>query len=212
MFIPKHFQEEDNDKLTDFIAQYPFATIVSHTASGIEANHIPLYLEQHNDKKILLGHIAKGNPLWKNLQSSEESLVIFNGPNCYVSPNYYPSKQEHGRAVPTWNYQVVHAKGCIHCFHDDARKLEVVNHLTNLHEIEQKTPWSVSDAPSIYIEKMLSAIVGVEIEVTSLVGKWKVSQNQSENNQQGVIKGLSLEADANSQKMAEIVNINKSSC
>lgn len=208
MYMPKHFQEHDENNLLELIEHYPFATLITHSELGIEANHLPLYIQQNNDEKVLLGHIAKANPLWKTIQAGAETLVVFNGPNCYISPNYYPSKRENGRAVPTWNYIAVHAKGNIQCFHVNDRKLEVVSHLTNLHEVDQPQPWSVSDAPNVYIEKMLSAIVGLEIEVTSLIGKWKVSQNQSGDNQQGVITGLLSEVENNSHKMAEIIKTN----
>ena len=211
MYTPKHFQEHDEVVLFALLEQYPFASLITYSDSGIEVNHIPFYLQQKEDRKVLLGHIAKGNPLWKNIQEGSQVLVIFNGPNCYISPNYYPSKQENGRAVPTWNYVAVHVKGNMQYLHDDKKKLAIVNELTNLHEANQKTPWSVSDAPSIYIEKMLPAIVGIEIEITSLVGKWKVSQNQPEKNQQGVITGLLSEADLNSLTMAEIIKENQRS-
>jgi transcriptional regulator len=209
MYTPKHFQELDEVKLLELIAQYPFASLITHSDSGIEANHIPFYIQENNESKVLLGHIAKANPLWKSIQEGSEALVIFNGPNCYISPNYYPSKQENGRAVPTWNYMTVHVKGRLHYFHSDEKKLAIVNQLTNLHEVHQDIPWTVNDAPSIYIEKMLSAIVGIEIEITDIVGKWKVSQNQSENNQQGVLAGLLSEVENNSQKMAEIIKNNQ---
>lgn len=193
MYIPKHFQESNEATLIDLIGQFPFASLISKVDSGIEVNHLPFYLEKKEGKKVLFAHIAKANSLWKMKQESEDALVVFNGPNGYISPNYYPSKQEHGRAVPTWNYIAVHVKGTLKFRHENETKLAIVNHLTNLHEVHQPKPWSVSDAPSHYIEKMLSAIVGIEVEINDMVGKWKVSQNQSLENQQGVVNGLTAE-------------------
>lgn len=208
MYSPKHFQEHDEDNLIELIAQYPFASLITYAGSDIKVDHLPFYLEKKDNKKTLFSHIAKANPLWKSLKNGSEALIIFSGPNCYISPNYYPTKQENGRVVPTWNYVAVHVKGSIRFIHEDKSKLSLVSNLTNLHEAEQKAPWSVNDAPSSYIDKMLSAIVGIEIEVTSMLGKRKVSQNQSESNQQGVIKGLLSETDPHSHKMAELVKTN----
>jgi transcriptional regulator len=190
VYIPKHFQENNQENLTTLIAQYPFASLITHSATAIEVNHLPFYLAYKEGRKVLFAHIAKANPLWKTVQESEPAFIVFNGPNGYISPNYYPSKQQHGRAVPTWNYVAVHVKGTLKFLHDNETKLTLVKHLTNLHESNQPKPWSVSDAPSLYIEKMLSAIVGLEVEINSIVGKCKISQNQSLENQQGVISGL----------------------
>ena len=195
-------------QLKNLMKEYPFATLVTYSEAGIEATHLPVIYRCVNGNELIQGHIAKVNKLWESVKNGSDVLLIFNGPNGYISPNYYPSKRENGRAVPTWNYIAVHAKGNIQCFHVNDRKLEVVSHLTNLHEVDQPQPWSVSDAPNVYIEKMLSAIVGLEIEVTSLIGKWKVSQNQSGDNQQGVITGLLSEVENNSHKMAEIIKTN----
>ena len=207
MYIPKHFQEHREENLIELIAQYPFASLVTYSKPGIEVNHLPFYLKKNKGKNLLLAHIAKANPLWKTVQAGEESLIIFNGPNAYVSPNYYPSKLAHGRAVPTWNYVAVHVKGTMKFLHDNESKLTVVEHLTNLHESHQPKPWSVSDAPSMYIEKMLSAIVGLEIEIISMVGKWKVSQNQSLENQQGVISGLAATSTQQKANLASMMKV-----
>lgn len=205
MHIPKNFRESSQSTLNNMIEQYPFATLIVHNEAGLEANHIPLFLQTFEKKIVLQGHIAKANPLWKNTSEQSEVLVTFNGPNCYISPNYYPTKQENGRAVPTWNYVSVHVKGKINYIHNDEWKLTMLNNLTDQHESHQKQPWSINDAPQEYIERMLSAIVGIEIEVKSMEGKWKVSQNQSDKNKQGVITGLSQETESNALKIAELV-------
>jgi len=163
-------------------------------------------LKECGDKVFLQGHIAKVNNLWKNLENGTEVLVVFSGPNCYVSPNYYPTKKQHGKAVPTWNYVTVHAKGQLSFVHDDVWNLQMINALTDQHEASQKKPWSIADAPADYIQKMLPAIVGLQIDVSSIVGQWKLSQNQPEQNQQGVFEGLSKEDCSNSQKISMLVS------
>jgi transcriptional regulator len=205
MHTPKTFQQNDPQHLHDIIINYPFATLVTHSQSGLEVNHLPFFLKQSKGKTILQGHIAKANPLWKNLNDNADVLLVFHGPNCYISPNHYPTKKETGKAVPTWNYVVVHVKGTLSFIHDQSWKLNMINNLTNQHEAEQENPWSISDAPEIYIEKMLTAIVGLEIEVLSITGKWKLSQNQPERNKQGVVTGLSQANDSDLRKVAELV-------
>ncbi|SMM98847.1 Transcriptional regulator [uncultured Candidatus Thioglobus sp.] len=205
MHIPKNFKQNDPVQFEQLINKYPFASLITNSKSELEVNHIPLILNQSNEKQVLHGHIAKANPLWKNLKGKSEVLVVFNGPNCYISPNYYPTKKETGKVVPTWNYVVLHIKGTISFIHDNQWKLNSVNNLTKQHENEQPIPWSVSDAPDEYIQKMLPAIVGLEIEILSSTGQWKVSQNQPEQNKQGVIAGLSQESESNYQKIAKLV-------
>ena len=205
MHIPKKFKQNDPNHLKDIILKYPFATLITNSDSGLEANHIPIFLNQSKGKDILQGHIAKVNPLWKNLKDKSEVLVVFNGPNCYISPNYYPTKKETGKVVPTWNYVTVHVKGVMSYIHDEKWKLNMLNNLTNQHEVGQPNPWSISDAPEEYIQKMIPAIVGLEIKALSITGQWKVSQNQPEQNKQGVAAGLSQESESDSQKIAELV-------
>ena len=148
-----------------------------------------MLLTEHPEGKLFLqGHIAKANPLWKT--TPKEVLVIFTGPDSYISPSYYSSKQVDGKAVPTWNYVAVHIKGSLRFIHDAHWCLNLVSRLSTQHEQERDKPWSVSDAPQEYIEKMLSAVVGLEIEVNSLVCKVKASQNQTSENKQGVVSGL----------------------
>lgn len=205
MHTPRLFEQNDPLKLKEHISCYPFATLISNTDAGLDATHIPFILNQSNDKDVLQAHIAKTNPLWEKLANKSEVLVVFNGPNCYVSPNFYPTKIETGRAVPTWNYVTVHIKGALSFIHDDDWILQMIDRLTTQQEAAQPSPWSVSDAPDEYIKKMLTAVVGIEIEVSSIVGQWKLSQNQPEKNKQGVVSGLSQEQGENSQKIAELV-------
>jgi len=208
MYIPKKFQQDDIKNFKDVMIEYPFATLITHNETGTDAEHIPLLLNRVNDKDVLQGHIAKANPLWKNIKENTPVLIVFNGPNCYISPNYYPTKQDHGKVVPTWNYVVVHVKGIISAIHDEKWKLKMIDNLTNQHEKHQANPWVITDAPSEYINKMLPAIVGLEIEILSINGKWKVSQNQPERNKQGIYTALAQEGDHNAHKIAELVKDN----
>ena len=205
MYIPKRFLKDDIDKLKGMMVNHSFATLITHNESGVEANHIPLILNKLGQKDVLQGHIAKANPLWKNIKDKSEVLIIFNGPNCYISPNYYPTKQENGKVVPTWNYISVHVKGIVSFIHDDQWILKMLNDLTNQYEANQPVPWSVSDAPQAYIDKMLSAIVGLEIDILSITGKWKVSQDKTEENKQGIIRGLSQEINSDAHNIAKLV-------
>ncbi len=205
MYIPKRFLQDDINKLKGMMANYSFATFITQNESVLEANHMPLILCESAEKDVLQGHIAKANPLWKNLKDKSEVLIIFNGPNSYISPNYYPTKQEHGKVVPTWNYVSVHVKGIVSFIHDDQWILTMLNNLTDQYEENQPVPWSVNDAPQVYIDKMLSAIVGLEIEIVSIAGKWKVSQDKTAENKKGVFEGLSQEAGSNAHNIARLV-------
>lgn len=204
MYIPKAFEQTDTDALHQAISEYPFATLVSQNQQGMDAMHIPLYLDKTDSNSFRLkGHIAKANPLWKNTDKHSDVLVIFQGPNSYISPNYYPSKKIHEKVVPTWNYVAIHVKGKITFIHDAAWKMDMLNVLTDEQEQTQNIPWSVADAPDDFIEKMSNAIVGIEINIESIVGQWKTSQNKSKDDKQGVVDGL---AHAEKNDMAELVN------
>jgi transcriptional regulator len=191
MYLPKHFEQSNPDVLHEFIRSNPFATLITNLDSGLNADHLPVFLNaQTIGNTVLQGHIATQNGLWKSCAGSQPCLVVFQGSNTYISPSLYPSKRENGKVVPTWNYMAVHVKGKIRFIHDAAWKLELIKRLTDEHEQKREQPWSVSDAPDSYIEKLLPAIVGFEIEMDEVVGKFKLSQNQSEENRKGVISGL----------------------
>jgi transcriptional regulator len=208
MHIPKIFQQNDISQLEGLIRDYPFATLVTHSESGLDAHHLPIILTEARGKKVLQAHIAKANPLWQSVSDNSEVLVIFNGPNCYISPNHYPTKKETGKAVPTWNYVAVHVKGVMSYVQDEHWLQTMIDNLTAKHESSQGTPWSTSDAPEGYIQKMLPAIIGLEIEITSITGQWKLSQNQPDKNRLGVVAGLSSEVESQYKKVAELVKIN----
>ena len=181
MYLPEHFTPSDPADLRRLIVEHPFATIVVDGPRGLDANHLPFELDasagQHGR---LIAHVARANPLWQEVSEDQEVLVIFRGPHAYVSPNWYPSKHEEHRQVPTWNYQVVHVHGRIHVRDDERFVRGVVARLTRTHESRttSERPWKMTDSAAEYIDAMLKAIVGLEIEITRIVGKWKLSQNK----------------------------------
>ncbi|MGL5334604.1 MAG: FMN-binding negative transcriptional regulator [Enterovibrio sp.] len=208
MYIPDKFKQENIEELIALIRTHPLATVITLSDLGVEANHFPLFLMEQDGKLYLKGHIAKANSIWQTTSPLSDVLVIFNGPNSYISPNYYPTKKENGKAVPTWNYMVVHVRGKLKFIHDPKWTANFLALLTQEHEQEQATPWAMTDAPQPYIQSMLSAVVGIEIAIDSLSGKWKLSQNQSELNQKGVVDGLSSKSDTHSQSIAAVMNAN----
>jgi transcriptional regulator len=203
MHIPSKFKQNEESILLEIIREYPFATLITNTESGIDATHFPVIIANKEGKNSIQAHIAKANKIWESVKNGAEVLLVFNGPNCYISPNYYPTKVETGKAVPTWNYVVVHVKGRISFIHDEKWIYNMIDSLTNEHESTQKIPWSISDAPESYINKMLPAIVGIEVSIDSIEGQWKLSQNQPDINKFGVIKGL---LDKGELKVSELVN------
>ncbi len=194
MYIPKHFEAPSLDAMHQLMQAHPLATLVALTADGLVANHIPLHLTpQPAPFGTLRGHVARANPVWRDSTPEIDVLAIFHGPDAYISPNWYATKQESGKVVPTWNYAVTHAYGKLRGIDDTAWLRSQLETLTDAHEATFSTPWALSDAPADYIDKLLSAIVGIEIVITRLEGKWKVSQNQPSHNQDGVIAGLKLQ-------------------
>ena len=189
MYLPKHFVADDQDLLAQLIKEYPLATLVGSLNDQLEVNHLPLMLS--SDKKKLHGHIARMNPLMKIAQSSETAVTaIFHGPNAYVTPAWYPSKKESGKVVPTWNYAVVHAQGHIKLIEDAQWLRNHVSQMTNIHEPIYQSNWKLDDAPEDYVQTMLKAIIGIVIEVESLVGKFKLSQNRPPEDYDAVVKEL----------------------
>jgi transcriptional regulator len=191
MYIPKHFEETNVDLLHEFIRCNPFAILVTSIDSGLNADHIPVYLNTEDMNRVCLqGHIATANPLWKKLSGTQDVLLIFQGSNAYITPSWLPSKKVDGKVVPTWNYSAVHVKGRLECIHDPAWKIKLLNKQTDQHEGKLEKPWLVSDAPTEFIEKLLPAIVGFEVVVNEIIGKFKLSQNQSKENRIGIAESL----------------------
>lgn len=183
MYLPKHFEETRVDELHRLISEYPLGAIVVNGPDGLDANHLPFELEAESGAHGLLrAHVARANSLWQDVKDGDEVLVIFRATDAYVSPNWFPSKHEFHRQVPTWNYQAVHVHGTIRVRDDERFVRGLVARLTRVHEArtEAEKPWKMADSAPEYIDQMLKAIVGIEIEITKLIGKWKLSQNREE--------------------------------
>jgi len=207
MYLPRHFEETRPDTLHALMRARPLATLVTADgAGGFDANHIPLHLDPAaGPHGVLRGHVARANPLWRAVGAGAPALAIFQGDDAYISPSWYPSKREHGKAVPTWNYAVVHARGALRAIDDAAWLRGLLNTLTTEHESGLPQPWSVADAPPDYIEKMVAAVVGIELSIEQLTGKWKVSQNQPAANRAGAAQGLRDRGQPGADAMARLV-------
>jgi transcriptional regulator len=184
----------------------PLATLVTLSSGGLNANHIPLHLaDAPAPFGTLRGHVARANPLWSDFAKDVEVLAIFHGPDSYITPSWYATKQETGKVVPTWNYAVVHAYGTLRVIDDAAWIRAQIEALTDHNEASFSKPWAVADAPHEFTEKLIGAIVGIEIVINKLSGKWKVSQNQPAQNQVGVIEGLNNSGLCDAEAMAALV-------
>jgi transcriptional regulator len=192
MYLPRHFAQEDPAQLQALMVASPLATLVSTGPEGLTADHVPL--EYDAAAATLRGHVARANPLWQQADG-QPVLAVFGGPQGYVSPSWYASKAEHHKVVPTWNYAVVHAHGTLHAVQDAPWLHALVSRLTAHHESGRAAPWAVTDAPEDYIAQMLRAIVGIEIPVARLLGKWKLSQNRSAADREGVARALAQAQD-----------------
>lgn len=194
MYIPNSFRKKSPQHLQAFFAQYPLATLITLGPGGLEANVVPLLYDPTPRPEaphgVLRGHLARANPQWQRFDPQVEALAIFQGPDAYISPNWYPSKAVHGKAVPTWNYAVVQAKGLLTVIEDAAWLRRLLADLTSFHEASQPQPWHVDDAPADFIAAQLQAVVGIELAVQSLSGKAKMSQNRPDADRLGVIAGL----------------------
>jgi transcriptional regulator len=194
VYRPAHFRQDDPATLAEFIDKHALATLVVAAPSGLIANHIPLLRSADDAGAVRLrGHVARGNDLWQVVADGTLVLAVFGGPEHYVSPAWYPTKALTGEVVPTWNYVVVHAHGRIRFIDDRSWVRDFVTVLTARHESGRPAPWSVSDAPAAYLDRMLGAIVGFEIAVERLEGKFKSSQNRNARERQGVVAGLSAD-------------------
>ena len=191
MYVPRAFAVDDIQILHQQMQASPLPVLVTHASQGLHASHVPLLLDpDEGPYGTLYGHLARANPHSKALAEGTETLVIFAGEQAYISPSFYPSKAEHGKAVPTWNYLTVHAYGTTEVFEDAERLLALVSRLSRKHEAGRPEPWAVSDAPVDYIDSMLKAIVGFRLPITRLEGKRKLSQNRHAADQAGVRQGL----------------------
>jgi transcriptional regulator len=191
MYLQPHFKESRTDVMQRLVRAHPLATFVTAANGKIVVNHMPLLLSSESGQfGVLRGHMPRANPVSQAFDGGNEAVAIFQGPEAYVSPSWYPSKHEHGKALPTWNYAVVHAHGCPRVVDDADWVLKHLTDLTNEHEARQLQPWQVSDAPRSFTEQMIKQLVGIEMPIHALVGKWKVSQNRPAGDRLGVAAAL----------------------
>lgn len=191
MYLPAHFAEPRVDELHRLIQAHPLGTLVSHGADGLDANHLPFLLDaQAGEAGTLLAHVARANPLWQTLAEGAPVLVVFHGPQGYISPSWYPGKQDAHRRVPTWNYEVVHAHGTLHVHEDEKFLRRVLALLTRTHEAAEPQPWKMGDALADYLAEQLQRIVGIEVRITRLVGKRKLNQHHELRDREGAIQAL----------------------
>ncbi|MGY3869344.1 FMN-binding negative transcriptional regulator [Aeromonas crassostreae] len=191
MYLPPHFAVTEPEALHALIRAYPLGALITHGEGGLDANHLPFEFDTDEGAQgVLRAHVARNNPLWQEVKDGDEVLVIFRAAEGYISPNWYPSKQVHHKQVPTWNYAVVHAHGRIRV-RDEARFVRrLLATLTRTQEAAEPRPWKMADAPRDYVEAMVAAVVGIEIEIDRLVGKFKLSQNKEEGDRLGVVDAL----------------------
>lgn len=191
MYVPAHFEEPSQEVLHGLIESHPLGVLITNGGSGLDANHIPFDLDRtKGEYGTLYCHVARNNGVWQDVATGDEVLVVFRSADAYVSPNWYPSKHEFHKQVPTWNYIVAHAHGRI-AVHDDERHVRRnVAKLTHRHEASQPVPWKMGDAPREFTDSMLKAIVALEIEITRLVGKAKLSQNKEQRDIRGAGEAL----------------------
>jgi len=208
MYVPSHFKEESIEKLQQYIRDYGFGLVVIADHEGIEANHVPFHLsvDGNNTLGYLQCHLARSNPVWQRMQGGVRVLAVFQGPDAYVSPSWYPTKAETGRVVPTWNYLAIHAQGSARIIQDPIWLKHHLRQLTDQHESHMAAPWSVDDAPMDFTDRLVKAIVGVEIKLEALTGKLKASQNQPERNRTGVKAGLESAERAQARAMAKLIS------
>jgi transcriptional regulator len=207
MYQPPHFREDDLAVQHALIKAHPLGLLVTFGSDGLEANPIPFVLEASaSSLGTLKAHLSRANPQWRNFDPAQEALVVFQGPETYITPSWYAAKREHGKVVPTWNYAIVQARGRLTIRDDPDWLLQQITAMTEMQEGPRPEPWNVSDAPAPFVAAQLKGIVGIEIEITRIEGKWKVSQNRPEADRLGVSAGLRLSQDDASHQMAELVD------
>jgi transcriptional regulator len=207
MYIPSHFREERLDVIQALIRRHSLATLVTMSPGGLTANHIPMLLDPAPAPHgTLRGHVARANPVWRETDTGIAALAIFSGPDVYISPSWYEAKRETGKVVPTWNYAAVHAYGKLELFHDPERLRDLVRALTDVNEVEFEHPWSIDDAPADYVDNLLNSIVGIEIRIERLEGKWKMSQNRTDADRRNVAETLENSGSEAATEIATIIH------
>lgn len=206
MYIPKQFEETRSVRLHEFIGANPLATLVIAGDAGLTANHVPLLLRSEpGPDGCLAGHVARSNPLWQQAAQGVPCLAIFHGLQHYISPNGYATRAQTRRVVPTWNYEVVHVRGSLRTVADAAWMRELVAETTTRHEAGQPAPWTMDEAPADYLDGMMNGIVGIQIDIATMIGKFKLSQNQPAANQRSLIATLRASGSSSALEMAQAI-------
>ena len=206
MHLPDHFRVEDVAEMHALMRGRPFAALVSAGPSGLYGSHLPTVLKDEGPNGVIECHLARANPHWKDLAAGGEAMMIFQGPEGYITPNWYTTKAQTGKAVPTWNYAIVHAYGRPEVMKDKEWLLRHVSELSDQQERTEAHPWKVSDAPASYIDVMLRGIVGFRFAITRLEGKWKMSQNREPQDRVGVVGGLKARATGDDLAIADAIS------
>jgi transcriptional regulator len=208
MYQPPQFREDDLATQHALIRAHRLGLLITAGAGGLIANPIPFHLNDGlSPKGTLQAHVARANPQWKDIRDGATALVVFQGAGHYITPSWYATKQETGKVVPTWNYAIVQARGPIRAIEDPAWLRAQIEALTGENEVARAEPWAVSDAPAGFVDAQLRGIVGIEMEIAEIDGKWKVSQNRPASDRQGVVEGLQQEASAEASDMAALVRL-----
>ena len=203
MYQPAHHREDRLEVQHALMRAFPLATLVTNGASGLIANHVPFLIDPERSRLgTLRAHIARANPQWREFDAGAEALVIFQGPERYVTPSWYETKRQTGKVVPTWNYAVVHAYGTMRVMDDEAWLRTQIGDLTRFNEAARMEPWAVTDAPKPFVDAMVRGIIGLEIEIVRIEGKWKLSQNHPEERRRKVIRALAARPDDDSRAIA----------
>jgi transcriptional regulator len=205
MYQPPHHREDRLEIQHKLIRAHPFGTLVTLGPDGLTANAIPFVLEAREPFGLLKGHVARANPQWRDFHADTEALVIFQGIESYITPSWYATKRETGKVVPTWNYVVVQARGPMRAIEDRAWLADQIAGLTRMMEAQRHEPWEVADAPEPFVEAQIKGIVGLEIPITRIEGKWKISQNRPEADRSGVVAGLRADGGPSAQEMAAMI-------
>lgn len=210
MYAPPHFREDRVDVLRALIARHSLGTLVTLSSGGLCASHVPMIIDAAPEPfGTLRGHVARANPQWSDIDDTVAALAVFQGPQHYISPSWYSTKQETGRVVPTWNYAAVHAHGRLRVFEDTEDLRALVTALTDRQELDRPQPWAVTDAPEGFVGHQLKGIIGFEMKIERLEGTWKVSQNRPASDQAGVIDGLRETGDDNARAIADLVAVRR---
>lgn len=206
MYLPPYHQLTDRNTLFALIDAHPLGTWVCQGAEGLIANHVPFVLDRHRGPHgTLLGHVARGNGVWRELHDNTPSIVTFQGPQAYITPAWYPGKAEHGQVVPTWNYAVAHAHGVTRVIDDRDELLNLLNRLTDAQEAGHPAPWRVADSPTDFIDRLMRSIVGIQIPIDRLEGKLKASQDEAWADRAGTVNGLRACTSDTAHAMADLV-------